>query len=153
MPLVEVTEVIPADARRVWNIINDVESFPRTMSHVRSVKIVETGPDYRITAWEIDCKGFIMRWTEREEGDFSRLRIDYRQIEGDMSAFEGFWQLRALGTDSTEVTLSVQFEIGIPMLSEMLDPVAERAIQENSRKMLASLAATLAPRRDVAATP
>jgi ribosome-associated toxin RatA of RatAB toxin-antitoxin module len=153
MPLVEVTDVIPADARRVWDAINDVEAFPRVMSHVRSLKILETGPDYRVTAWEIDCKGFIMRWTEREESDFSRLRIDYRQIEGDMSVFEGFWQLRALAADSTEVTLSVQFEIGIPMLSEMLNPVAERAIQENSRKMLASLAAEVAPTQDAAATP
>jgi hypothetical protein len=36
--------------------------------------------------------------------------------------------------------LSVYFDIGIPMLSEMLNPVAERAVRDNSRNMLLSIA-------------
>jgi hypothetical protein len=40
--------------------------------------------------------------------------------------------------------LSVRFDIGIPMLSEMINPVAERAIKENSRLMLASLSSEAA---------
>jgi ribosome-associated toxin RatA of RatAB toxin-antitoxin module len=149
MPLVEVTEIMPAPVQRLWDVIGNVEAYPNLMSHVRSLKVLEAGPGYRITAWEVDCKGFIMRWTEREESDRERLRIDYRQIEGDMSLFEGFWQLRALGADVSEVTLSVQFEIGVPMLSEMLDPFAERAIRENSRKMLESIASALVSTQDV----
>lgn len=151
MPLVEVTKVMPAPVQRVWDVISDVEAYPRLMSHVRSLTITETGPNYRVTAWEVDCKGFVMRWTEREESDRERLRIEYRQLQGDMSVFEGFWQLRSLGDDVSEVTLSVQFEIGVPMLSEMLNPVAERAIRENSSKMLDSIIAGLGPVQDVAA--
>ena len=150
MPLVEVTEIVPAPAQRLWDAIGNVEAYPDLISHVRSLKLLEVGPGYRITAWEVDCKGFIMRWTEREESDLERLRIDFRQIDGDLSVFEGFWQLRPLGTDVSEVTLSVRFEIGVPMLSEMLNPFAELAIRQNSQKMLDSIASAVVPRPGVA---
>jgi ribosome-associated toxin RatA of RatAB toxin-antitoxin module len=139
--LVEVTEITPLPIERVWDVVNDVEAYPRLMEHVRSLQILERGPNFRVTAWEVDLKGCTMRWVEREEIDPERYRIEYRQIKGDLAIFEGFWQLQRLTDQSCQTVLSVQFDIGIPMLSEMLNPVAERTIRDNSQKMLASLGA------------
>jgi ribosome-associated toxin RatA of RatAB toxin-antitoxin module len=58
-----------------------------------------------------------------------------------LAVFEGYWQLQRLTNQTCQTMLSVRFDIGIPMLSEMLNPVAERTIRDNSQKMLASLAA------------
>jgi coenzyme Q-binding protein COQ10 len=149
MPLVEVAEIMQAPVHRVWDLVNDVESYPRLMEHVRSLKVLERGLNYRLTAWEVDCKGFIMRWVEREEIDRERYRINYRQIEGDLAVFEGYWQLEPLADETSQAILSVLFEIGIPMLCEMLDPVAERAIRGNSQKMLLSLASEVAHKQGV----
>jgi ribosome-associated toxin RatA of RatAB toxin-antitoxin module len=139
--LVEVTEVTPLPVELVWNVINDVESYPRLMEHVRSLTVLERGPDFRVVAWEVDLKGCTMRWVEREEIDPERYRIEYRQIKGDLAVFEGYWQLQRLPNQTCQTMLSVRFDIGIPMLSEMLNPVAERTIRDNSQKMLASLGA------------
>jgi ribosome-associated toxin RatA of RatAB toxin-antitoxin module len=152
MPCVEVVEIMSAPVDKLWAVINDVESYPRFMDHVRSLAVVENGTNYRLLAWEVDCKGFIMRWTEREEIDRERYRIDFRQIKGDLAQFEGFWQLEPLADDCTQVKLSVQFDMGIPMLAEMLNPVAERAIRDNSRHMLLSIASE-AGKTPVAAGP
>jgi ribosome-associated toxin RatA of RatAB toxin-antitoxin module len=141
MPLVEVEHLIGAPGSQVWDLVNDVESYPRWMDHVRAVAVQERGEDYRVTAWEIDCKGFIMRWVEREEIDRERYRINYRQVTGDLAEWRGHWQIESLTAKRSKVTLSVLFDIGIPMLSEMLNPVAERAIQDNSRRMLTAIAA------------
>jgi ribosome-associated toxin RatA of RatAB toxin-antitoxin module len=149
MPLVEVDEVMPAPLEQVWDVVNDVLSYPRLMDHVKSVEVQEQGPDYRLTAWVVDLKGCVMRWVEREEIDHSRYRIEYRQLQGDLARFEGFWQLEPLTADSTRVVLAVQFDIGIPMLSEMLNPVAVRAITENSRRMLMSLGSEAVQRKTV----
>jgi len=146
MPTIDVTEVITAPVEKVWALINDVESYPRFMEHVRSLKVLEHGADYRISDWEIDCKGFIMRWTEREELFPDRWRTEYRNIDGDLEVFEGSWQLEVLDADTTRASLTVRFEIGVPMLCDMLNPVAERAIRANSQKMLASLASEAARR-------
>jgi len=139
MPLVEVAEVIPAPVQRVWDVVNDVESYPRLMEHVQTLQVLERGPAYRLTEWVCDLKGCVMRWVEREEFDRDHYRVEYHQLEGDLAAFEGFWQLEPLSDSSTRVTLSVLFDIGIPMLSEMLNPVAERAVRDNSRNMLLSI--------------
>lgn len=144
MPLVEVAEVIDAPVDKVWDIVNDVESYPRLMEHVRSLKVLESGPNYRHTAWEVELKGCIMRWVEREDSDPERYRIEYRQLKGDLSQFEGYWQLEALTPATSRAILSVRFEIGIPTLSEMLNPIAESAIRDTSQKMLMSLASEAA---------
>jgi coenzyme Q-binding protein COQ10 len=140
MPLVTVVEVMPAPVNRVWEVVNDIESFPRLMKHVRSVQVTERGPNYRVSAWEVELKGCIMRWTEREEISAAQHRIDYHQVEGEMETFEGCWQLEPETYETTRVMLSVQFNIGIPMLCQMLNPICERAIRDSSQGMLLSLA-------------
>lgn len=141
MPLIEVEEHVPAPVEAVWEAVNDIEAYPRLMDHVRSVEVLERGPTYRVASWEVDIKGCAMRWVEREDIDSEHFHIDYRQVEGDVAQFEGTWQLEAVTSESTRAILTVQFRIGIPALSEMLDPIAESAIRENSREMLTSLAA------------
>jgi ribosome-associated toxin RatA of RatAB toxin-antitoxin module len=145
MPLVEVEALIPASVQRVWQLVNDVESYPALMEPVLSLDLLESGDGYRITAWKVDLKGCVMRWVEREDTDSERFRIDYRQVEGDLEQFEGHWQLRQVSASETSVALAVRFEIGMPLLADMLNPIAERAIQENSRSMLRSLASHAAP--------
>lgn len=141
MPLVEVQEHIAAPLDDVWGWINDIERHPSLMEPVISVEVLERSADHRIAAWEVELKGCVMRWVEREDLHPDRHRIDYHQIDGDLQTFAGFWQLAPANPSATTATLSVEFEIGTPMLSEMLNPVAERAIRENSRSMLRALAA------------
>ena len=144
MPQVEVTEVMNAPIQRVWEAINDVESYPRLMDHVHSLSVVEEAADHRLVAWDVEIKGCRMRWVEREEAHPEQYRLDYRAVEGDVAEFSGYWQLEALGETTTRATVLVNFEIGIPLLSDMLNPVAKRAIEDNSRRMLQSIGAHLA---------
>ena len=141
MPVVQVEQRVAAPVEAIWSVISDVEAHARLMRHVRSVEVRETGQGYRVTAWEVDVKGCAMRWVERDEIDDERRRMDYRLLEGDIARWEGYWQLHPLPDGSVNVELSVSFDLGMPELSDMLDPVAERAVRENSLEMLASLAA------------
>src|SRR6476660_7930886 len=76
MPLVEVAEIIPAPVERVWDVVNDVESYPRLMEHVQTLQVLERGPAYRLTEWVCDLKGCVMRWVEREEFDRENYRVE-----------------------------------------------------------------------------
>lgn len=140
MPLIEIAEVMQAPVERIWDVVNNVESYPRLMNHVRSLEVLERGPNYRLTAWTVDLMGCSMRWVEREDINPEQYRIEYRQVKGDLAVFEGYWQLERLTDTSSRTILSVHFDIGIPMLSDMLNPVAEKTIRDNSQKMLRSLA-------------
>jgi hypothetical protein len=46
-----------------------------------------------------------------------------------------------LDASLTRASLHVSFEIGIPMLSELLDPLAAQALEDNARLMLRSVGA------------
>jgi ribosome-associated toxin RatA of RatAB toxin-antitoxin module len=139
MPTVEVTQRLAAPIGDVWRLVCDVEAYPEFMEPVRSVRLLSSGENWAVHAWEVVLKGSVLKWVERQERDPAAFHIAYHQLDGDLEVFDGFWRLRQIGRDATEAILVVRFEIGVPMLRAMLDPVAARAIEQNSRAMLLSL--------------
>jgi ribosome-associated toxin RatA of RatAB toxin-antitoxin module len=137
MPAFEVSEVIPVPARALWEVVDDVESFPRLLPHVRALKVLERGPKFRVTSWEVALKcACVMRWVEREEIDADRFRIDRHAIKGDLTEFSGYWQIEPETDERSRLTLWVHFEIGIPGMTQMADPLAERVLRDNSATTL-----------------
>ena len=132
----------------VWHLLNDVESYPHLMSYVATIKVLEHSPSSRLTRWEADISGCVMRWVQRDEIDQARHRIDYRAVEGDLAELTGYWQLEPLTDHTSRATMSVRFDIGIPMLSAWLDPIAKRAIHDRSQRMLAALASEASAARE-----
>ncbi|UNO38555.1 SRPBCC family protein [Streptomyces sp. MST-110588] len=140
MPRVEVELHIAAPPAQSWDAVVDVESYSQCMDSVQSVKIVEqTGPDTRSTAWSVHLKGSVLEWVEAERIDHEARRFDFHQLSGDLAHFVGHWAVRPADGGGSLVSLHVEFEIGIPLLAEMLNPVAATALRENAQQMLAAL--------------
>jgi ribosome-associated toxin RatA of RatAB toxin-antitoxin module len=144
VPVVTVKQTLSVPADRVWELVCDIEAYPRLMDSVIATHLVEevthpTGVVEAVTDWEIELKGSILKWREREWRDPATRRITYVQVSGDLAKFEGYWQVTSIGEETTEAILEVDFEIGIEMLRAMLDPIAIRAIERNSAEMLQSL--------------
>jgi ribosome-associated toxin RatA of RatAB toxin-antitoxin module len=140
MPEVKIDLAIRAPIDEVWEILVDIERYPESMDHVRSVEIVERlGERTRRVAWSVLLKGSILEWVEEEELDPENHSIVFRQLSGDLEYFDGHWALRENGNEETIAVFEVLFEIGIPPLAEMLNPVAQRALQESSIEMLRSI--------------
>jgi ribosome-associated toxin RatA of RatAB toxin-antitoxin module len=135
MPKVDVDVVISATVADVWTTINDVEAYASFMENVRSVSVVSHEAGERVSSWSVLLKGSILEWTEREIVDDDAKRVTFEQLDGDLDEFSGYWQLEPK-EDGVRVVLAVTFEIGIPLLAEMLNPVAARALRDNSLRML-----------------
>ena len=145
MPTVSVDLTIAAPPASVWEQVKDVEAYPQFMDNVRSVEIVDGGDGTtRTTRWSTLLKGSVLEWTEVETIDDGALWIEFHQLDGDLDLFDGHWQLTAVSDRETRVELSVAFEIGIPLLAEMLNPVATRALKGNSESMLLEIEARVA---------
>jgi ribosome-associated toxin RatA of RatAB toxin-antitoxin module len=128
---------IDADVDRVWAVVTDIERYPDSMDTVRWVKIVDgSDPLARRSAWSVLLKGSILEWEEVERVDPDRKVMEFHQVSGDMETFDGCWTVIPAGPGRTLVTLRVEFEIGIPLLAEMLNPVAQRSLRDNCREML-----------------
>jgi ribosome-associated toxin RatA of RatAB toxin-antitoxin module len=137
MPELELEMEIRSPAARVWAAVVDIERYPACMDNVQDVRIV--GPrsaTRRRSAWAVLLKGCVLQWEEEEHLDPDRLVMEFHQLSGDMERFDGAWILEARAPRLTHVSLKVSFEIGIPLLAEMLNPVAQRSLRENCTDML-----------------
>ncbi|MDI6891439.1 MAG: aromatase/cyclase [Actinomycetota bacterium] len=135
MPYVETSIVIKGDRGDVYRLARDMERYPKFMRDVKSVKVIKRDGNATITEWETDVEDVSISWREREEFDDENMRIKYRLIEGDLDKFEGEWIFKEL-PDGTEIILTVDFDFGMPTLAELIGPVLEMKVKENSRMML-----------------
>jgi hypothetical protein len=108
------------------------------MSSVRQVEIREDLGTSCISAWEVEFRDGLLRWTERDTFLRERLRIEFRQIDGDLEAFSGSWEV-ARAEEGSTVTFAAVFDLGIPSLAAFLEPVAQAALEENVARMLRGL--------------
>src|SRR5215204_4600739 len=112
MPVVRVTERLLVPEPAVWNLVCDLESYPKLMESVLSVGIVSEhahpdGTVETVADWEIELKGSILRWRERDHRDPAARRVTYRQVSGDIARFQGFWQVDRITDEITEAELVV----------------------------------------------
>lgn len=144
MPHVTVHLEIQAPPAATWTAVKDIEEYPRFMKNVRSVEIVATESGSRVSRWSTLLKGSILAWTETEAIDDERMTIEFHQLDGDLDLFAGHWRVTPTSDGRVLVELSVDFEIGIPLLADMLNPVAARALEQNAESMLREIESILA---------
>lgn len=139
MPIITVNERLSSPIDEVWKLVENISAYPQFMEPVKKLNVLEEEGCFLTAEWEVELKGSLLKWIEREEKIAEEFRINFQQLSGDLECFEGYWQLNKVSETETEAILSVNFEIGIPMLRDMLNPVAERALRDNAIKMLRSL--------------
>lgn len=138
MPEVSLDMDIRAPMDTVWAAVLDIERYPELMANIVSTEIEEwETPVIRRAKWGMIVKGATLVWHDREQISHEAHTVAFEQVSGDLEFFEGAWELW-LGDDPgrTHVKLRISFEIGIPLLADMLNPVAQRALYHNCREML-----------------
>jgi ribosome-associated toxin RatA of RatAB toxin-antitoxin module len=138
MPLVQSRVVIEdVSIDTVWEVMRDFEAFPRLMPDVLDVKCFGHAGETLKSAWRVLLNGSELTWVEWDQF-VDRQEIIFHQIEGDLEIWEGCWRLRA-EQRAVVVDLTVSFDLGIPSLAHILDPIGIRAITANSRQMLEAI--------------
>jgi ribosome-associated toxin RatA of RatAB toxin-antitoxin module len=130
--------VADADADEVFARVQDFPSYPRYTDAVREVTIEGTDEAGTTSDWSVNFRGGILRWRERDKPDPVARTIDYEQVEGDFERFEGDWRITPTGSD-VRVVFTADFDLGIPTLAPIIDPVAERALRDNMQTILRGL--------------
>lgn len=138
MPYVECSIQIKGNPDAIYALAKDMESFPAYMPDVESVKVLETRANMTVTEWVTNVEGTPIIWTEEDHFDDGGRVITYKLIEGDLDKFEGAWTFVA-ADGGTLVTLGVDFDFGIPSLTELIGPTLEIKVRENSEMMLTAM--------------
>lgn len=114
----------------IYEVLCDFERYPEFSKEVRSVEIHSSDGGQMISTWETNFRGGILRWTERDYFDPVARTINFEQVEGDIEHFTGKWAVEDL-PEGRLVRFAANFDMGIPALSSIIDPIAEQALREN----------------------
>jgi ribosome-associated toxin RatA of RatAB toxin-antitoxin module len=136
---VTVSLELEAPIEDIWAALMDIEQFPTYMSSVEQIRILESDADTRTAEWSVLLRGSILKWTERATIHPERHQMEFVQIDGDLSVFEGCWRLDDLCPGRTRAELAVSFEIGVPLLARMLNPIARESLHDNTEEMLRAM--------------
>lgn len=138
MPYVETSIEIKAPAAKIYELAKDMESYPDFMPDVEYVKIIKRDGNTTTTRWKTLVEEAPIEWTEVDVFDDSNTRIDYKLIEGDLDKFEGAWTFNERD-GITKVVLGVDYDFGVPTLAELIGPILQKKVEENSMMMLQAL--------------
>ncbi|MEU5088747.1 SRPBCC family protein [Streptomyces sp. NPDC021356] len=119
--------------------IRDFRRYPDVTETVREVVVHPPGADGTVVSdWTVRFRNGLMRWSERDSFHPERLTLGFTQLRGDFEVFEGTWRCAPAGS-GTVVTFDAGFDLGIPTLADMLDPVAESTLRTNIERILGGL--------------
>ncbi|MBT0773327.1 SRPBCC family protein [Kineosporia sp. J2-2] len=138
MPSVRTSVLVPgADIDYVWSVVRDFEKHPDYMADVLDIRFLERDDVTALSSWRVLLNGSELTWEERDHFHPPH-RIDFDQTEGDLEVFRGSWTLTQTD-EGVDVVLDIEFDLGIPSLAAVLDPVGIQAIHSNSRSMLTAI--------------
>ncbi len=135
---VRITGVVRGgDPDDVFAIVTDLERFPGLCSDVREVRTTETDGTHRST-WKVKFRGGVLEWTEQDDTDAVTRTMEFRQLEGDFKEFQGRWHVEPRGSDNV-VEFDASFDLGIPGLRAVIEPIAAKSLRANLCAVLRGL--------------
>jgi ribosome-associated toxin RatA of RatAB toxin-antitoxin module len=138
MKQLEIAVIVPDHGvKETYDILCNFERYPDHSPEVRSV-VIESNNGDRYSTWETTFRNGILRWKERDMFDPESNTIAFEQTEGDIEHFSGWWKIADEGA-GCKVRFWAQFDMGVPSLSHIIDPIAEQALRENIIAILQGL--------------
>jgi ribosome-associated toxin RatA of RatAB toxin-antitoxin module len=132
---VRATEI---DAATAYRRISDFANYPRFTDTVQEVVVRDVEPNSTISDWTVWFRKGLLRWTERDTFNPQNHTITFTQLTGDFAVFEGSWAIKDTA-EGTVVIFNSVFDLGIPTLADLLDPVAESTLRDVILRILAGL--------------
>jgi ribosome-associated toxin RatA of RatAB toxin-antitoxin module len=134
-----VTAVVPGlDADFVYERVCAFEEYPSYSEAVREVEVIEKEASSITSSWEVKFRRGILCWTERATLHADAGLITFEEVDGDVDEFAGSWSVESTD-DGVRVQFVVTFDIGVPTLEHILDPIAEEALCDNVVSILRGL--------------
>ncbi len=130
-------EVATSTVEQSFAQICDFSKHALLSDSVLGVTVEELPDGTLVSHWRVKFRKGTLVWSEFDEIDRESHTLRFRLRDGDPEAFDGSWSVReAQSGEGCHVTFEAEFDIGIPTMRRMLEPVAVRALQDNVSQTL-----------------
>lgn len=138
MARIERSALVAFSSGQMFELVNDIESYPHYMNGCVGAEILERDREYVIARLELSKLGMSYSFTthnQLKEAEFMNMTL----VEGPFQRFNGVWLFQSLAADACKVSLNLDFEFSNALVAkaagkwfesvanELVDGVCRRA--------------------------
>ncbi|MFT4197293.1 MAG: type II toxin-antitoxin system RatA family toxin [Pseudoxanthomonas sp.] len=111
MPTIRRSAVVERPAAYMFDLVNDVQAYPRRFDWCDGATVLESGPQRLVARLDLGL-GALRTWFTTDNALQPPQRIDMRLVDGPFRKLHGIWQFQSLGQDgqACKVSLTLEFE-------------------------------------------
>ena len=122
MTTVSKSVIVPHPAERMFELVDDVESYPDFLPWCSGSKVLERTVEVTRARLDIDYHGLKSHFTTVNRKHAAR-RMDLQLVEGPFERLRGRWTFTPLGEEGSRVELEVDYELSSRSIDRLLAPV------------------------------
>ncbi len=110
MTLVQKSALVKFSALQMFELVNDIESYPQFLPWCSDSHIITRGDDFVEAELVINKGGFKKAFSTRNRIDWGG-KITVSLLDGPFSSLEGVWRFMPLREDASKISLDLEFEM------------------------------------------
>lgn len=110
MPLISRNALVPYTVEEMYQLVDDIESYPQFLPWCRSAEVLERKDDEVRACIEIAKGALNKSFTTLNRNQKNKI-IEMRLVKGPFKHLEGFWRFDALkNAEASKISLDLDFE-------------------------------------------
>ncbi len=124
MPVIRRSQVEPYSAKQMYDLVNDVESYPQFLPWCRDSKIIRQTPSM-MEASILTAKGPLNKWFTTRNELTENERITLNLVRGPFKHLRGEWRFTEQPNGGCQVHLMIDFDFSFGPARLLLTPIFE----------------------------
>ncbi|MFW5444316.1 MAG: type II toxin-antitoxin system RatA family toxin [Methylococcaceae bacterium] len=110
MTIVQKSALVRFSANQMFDIVDDIESYPQFLPWCSGSKILKREKDIVEAELQISKAGFNKTFATRNRSD-GHGKLFLSLLDGPFSSLEGVWDFMPLREDASKISLNLEFEM------------------------------------------
>lgn len=110
MTLVQKSALVKFSAQQMFDLVNDIESYPKFLPWCSGSRVLKREGDYIEAELMISKGGFKKSFSTRNKIDQGGV-ITVSLLDGPFTHLEGVWKFMPLRDDASKISLDLEFEM------------------------------------------
>ena len=122
MESVDRSALVPYTPREMFELVSDIEAYPRFLPWCTGARIVSRGIDELRARIEFAVGGVSRSFTTRNRHQVNKM-IEMHLVDGPFSQLDGFWRFDPLGDEGSKIALFLEYDFASRVLGLVVGPV------------------------------
>jgi len=127
VPSVKKSALVMHKASEMYNLVDDIASYPDFLPWCKSTTILERDEDHAKASIEIAMGAVNKSFTTLNRIQKNKM-IEVKLVEGPFKHLQGFWHFEALEENASKISVDMEFEYSNRMVGMVIGPVFSKIV-------------------------